>query len=249
VLRPATFTNILDKARDTPESELISTVILRSQAQAVYQPDNIGHFGLALARYAHFTSPIRRYADLLVHRALVRAYGLGDGGLTDEEMGRFDKMGEQISGTERRAAEAERDALDRYIAAYLADRVGATFSGKTSGVTHFGLFVTLDETGAEGIVPISTLPDDFYDHDEIHHALIGRRHRRVFKLGERVKVRLIEADAITGSMVFRLLHDDGSEMPAGRGSGTGASHRGRGKRGEEAPPPSIDAPRPPRRRR
>ncbi len=252
VMRPTAFTNILDKARDTPESELISTVILRSQAQAVYQPDNIGHFGLALERYAHFTSPIRRYADLIVHRALVRAYHLGDGGLSDEEMGKLDKIGEQISGTERRAADAERDALDRYVASYLADRVGATFSGKISGVSNFGLFVTLDETGADGIVPVSTLPDDFYDHDAVHHCLLGRRHRRVFKLGERVKIRLIEADAITGSMVFRLLNADGTEMPGGRSAGTGASRRGRPERRREraeAEPSGIDAPKPPRRRR
>ncbi|QJE73106.1 ribonuclease R [Aerophototrophica crusticola] len=250
VLKPIAFTNILDKARDTPESELISTVILRSQAQAVYQPENIGHFGLALTRYAHFTSPIRRYADLLVHRSLVRSYRLGDGGLDDHEAATLDKIGEHISLTERRAAEAERDSMNRYIAAYLADRVGGMFSGKIGGVTHFGLFVTLDETGADGLVPVSSLPEDFYDHDEANHALVGRRSRRVFRLGSRVKVRLVEADPIAGSMVFRLLDEDGADLPPGRGGARMTMpRRGRDRDRNFSEGGSLDAPKPPRRRR
>lgn len=222
VLKPILFTRILAKAADTPEAHLVNTVVLRSQSQAQYQPDNIGHFGLALPRYAHFTSPIRRYADLMVHRALVRAYGLGDGGLGEEEATRLADISEHISTTERRAATAERDALDRYVAAYLADRVGARFSGRIGGVTRFGLFITLDETGADGLVPISTLPDDFYDHDEATHSLVGRRWGRVYRLGTPVKVTLTEADALSGSMVFALVEGDGeAALPAG-----GRAHRG-----------------------
>ncbi|WP_240002411.1 ribonuclease R [Oleisolibacter albus] len=247
VLTPSAFTRILDKARDTAESELISTVILRSQAQAVYAPDNIGHFGLALTRYAHFTSPIRRYADLVVHRALVRAYGLGDGGLEEQEAASMEKIADHISMTERRAADAERDSLDRYVAAYLADRVGATFSGKIGGVTRFGLFITLDETGADGLVPVSTLPDDFYDHDEARHCLVGRRTGRMFRLGTRVQVRLLEADPIAGSMVFRLLDESGADLPPGRGPARMGNHRR--NEGRRLPPPSLDQPKPPRRRR
>ncbi|MDE1146614.1 MAG: ribonuclease R [Azospirillaceae bacterium] len=213
VLKPILFTRILAKAANTPEADLVNTVILRSQSQALYQPENIGHFGLALPRYAHFTSPIRRYADLVVHRSLVKAYGLGPGGLDEEEAGRLVQVGEHISTTERRAATAERDALDRYVAAYLSDKVGGIFTGRVGGVTRFGLFVTLHETGADGLVPISTLPDDFYDHDEANHQLVGRRWGRTYRLGTVVKVRLVEADRISGSMVFALLGEDTDDAP------------------------------------
>ncbi|HYC04235.1 MAG TPA: ribonuclease R [Azospirillaceae bacterium] len=256
VIRPAAFTQILAKAADTPEAHLVNTVILRSQAQAVYGPENIGHFGLALSRYAHFTSPIRRYADLVVHRSLVRAYGLGPGGLDEEEAGRLEQIGEHISATERRAATAERDAIDRYVAAYLADRVGATFSGRIGGVTRFGLFITLDETGADGLVPISTLPQDFYDHDEKSHALVGRRWGRVYRLGTPVKVRLAEADPISGSMVFELLERDTEDKPwlAGEeGGGRARLTRSTARRGREKETPrepmGLNRPKPPRRRR
>ena len=156
VLRPRHFTQILEKAASTPHSQLVSEVILRSQAQAVYAPDNRGHFGLALRRYAHFTSPIRRYGDLLVHRGLIASLGLGPDGLSaGATQAHFARLGEHISMTERRADAAERDAEDRFIAAYLAAKVGASFAGRISGVTRFGLFVTLEETGADGLVPIS----------------------------------------------------------------------------------------------
>ncbi|TWB54283.1 ribonuclease R [Nitrospirillum viridazoti] len=229
VMKPILFTRILNKAAETPEADLVNTVILRSQSQALYQPENIGHFGLALPRYAHFTSPIRRYADLVVHRALVKAYGLGPGGLDEEEAGRLVQVGEHISVTERRAATAERDALDRYVAAYLSDRVGGTFTGRIGGVTRFGLFVTLDETGADGLVPISTLPDDFYDHDEANHQLVGRRWGRIYRLGTIVKVRLVEADRISGSMVFALLGEDTDDAPwlaGGQSARKGADGKG-----------------------
>ncbi|MGH6929093.1 MAG: RNB domain-containing ribonuclease, partial [Dongiaceae bacterium] len=192
VIRPAVFARLLEQARDTPYAAMINELVLRSQSQAVYSPENVGHFGLALRRYCHFTSPIRRYADLLVHRALIAAHGFGEDGLTPENGTRFVSIGEHISGTERRAAAAERDAVDRYVAAFLAERVGEVFVGGITGVTRFGLFVMLRESGGSGIVPISSLPSDYYDHDEHRHSLVGRRWGRVYRLGETVAVRLVE---------------------------------------------------------
>lgn len=203
-LRPAQLNQILEKVKDGPNEVLVNEVMLRSQAQAVYSPENIGHFGLGLARYAHFTSPIRRYADLLVHRALVSGLKLGEGGLPPDCVGQFPEWGEHISITERRAAVAEREAVDRYVTAFLSDRVGAGFRAKVSGVTRFGLFVTLVDTGADGLIPIGTLPDDFYVHDEVHHSLVGKRTRKTFQLGQLLDVVLHEANALTGSMVFQL---------------------------------------------
>ena len=226
VVKPASFTQILDRVAGTAEELLVNQVILRSQAQAVYSPDNIGHFGLALRRYAHFTSPIRRYADLIVHRALIRALQLGGGGLEDGEIEKLEAIAQHISGTERRAAQAERDAVDRYTAAFLAAKVGSIFSGRIGGVTRFGLFVTLDESGADGLVPISTLPNDFYVHDEEAHALVGRRFGRVYRLAAPVTVRLLEADPLTGSTVLELMASDEDEVseelrrsPSGRKRG------------------------------
>ena len=203
-LKPGQFNLILAKVKDSPNETLVNEVVLRSQAQAVYSPENLGHFGLGLARYAHFTSPIRRYADLLVHRALVSGLKLGDGGLPPDCLPDFPEWGEHISATERRAATAEREAVDRYVTAFLSDRVGATFSAKVSGVTRFGLFVNLLETGADGLVPIASLPEDFYDHDETHHCLVGRRTRKTYQLGQMLSVALHEANQLTGSMVFHL---------------------------------------------
>jgi ribonuclease R len=228
VITPAQLTRLLNQARELPEAQLISDIVLRSQAQAIYSPANIGHFGLALRRYAHFTSPIRRYSDLVVHRALIRTWKLGEDGLDEAATGRLAETGTHISQTERRAAEAEREAVDRYTASFLAERVGATFSGRISGVAKFGLFVRLDETGADGIVPISSLPDDYYVHEEAKHRLIGRNKGRVFRLADRVTVRLLEASATTGSTVFRLLDDAGREEP-GRKPAPGP--RGQGYRG------------------
>lgn len=210
VILPKHFTQILDKTAGTPHSQLVSEVILRSQAQAIYSPDNLGHFGLALRRYAHFTSPIRRYADLLVHRALISALRLGAGELPEESGREFERIGEHISMTERRAAAAERDAQDRFIASYLADKVGASFAGRISGVTHFGLFVTLNETGADGLVPIRSLPSDYYFHDEARHRLVGRQRGRIYVLGDAVEARLAEVDMVTGGVVLELLEGAGT---------------------------------------
>jgi ribonuclease R len=204
VLRPRDFNRILGRVSDRPEARLVNEVVLRSQAQAVYDPVNIGHFGLALRRYCHFTSPIRRYADLLVHRALISALKLGDDGLPANGAD-FDRLAVHISATERRAAAAERDAVDRFTAAFLAEQVGSVYTGRISGVTRFGLFVTLDDSGADGLVPVSTLPDDYYVHDETGHRLIGRQHGLSFRLGDAVEARLAEANPLTGGIILTLM--------------------------------------------
>ena len=233
VIRPKMFTRLLEQAARTPYAEMVNELVLRSQAQAVYSPDNLGHFGLALARYAHFTSPIRRYADLLVHRGLISGLRLGEGGLPPEAEEGFEEIGAQISSTERRAASAERDALDRYTAAYLSDRVGQVLPGRISGVTRFGLFVTLLDSGADGLVPISTLGGDFWDHDEQSHALVGRRSGERYQLGERVMVRLVEAEVATGGLVLAIAEDEEeAEAPSpwkrwGRGGGDREGRAGR----------------------
>ncbi|MDX5494095.1 MAG: ribonuclease R, partial [Alphaproteobacteria bacterium] len=192
-IRPANFNRILSQVDGTEHDRIVSDVVLRSQAQAVYSPDNIGHFGLNLRRYAHFTSPIRRYADLTVHRALIAGLGFGKDGQTDDEVAELAEIAEHISMTERRSMLAERDSKDRFIAAFLEARIGAEFTGRIAGVTRFGLFVKLDETGADGFVPISSLGGDFFHHDEIIHALIGQRTRIAYSLGDAVRVRLAEA--------------------------------------------------------
>jgi ribonuclease R len=213
VIRPAHFTRLLSNAAKTPYADMINSLVLRAQSQAVYSPENLGHFGLALSRYAHFTSPIRRYADLLVHRALIAAYNFGEEGL-DREVKGFKELGDHISATERRAAAAEREAVDRYTAAFLSGRIGEIFSGRISGVIRAGLFVALDETGADGIIPVSSLPNDFYDHDEARHALVGRRWGEVYRLGDRVQVRLVAAQPLTGGITFELIEGGGQEQPA-----------------------------------
>ncbi|WP_417797971.1 ribonuclease R [Terasakiella pusilla] len=236
---PKIFNRILAQAAETDQSHMINTIVLRSQAQAEYNPENIGHFGLALHRYAHFTSPIRRYSDLLVHRALIKGYGLGEGGLEDGGKD-FSDMGEHLSKTERRAAAAERDAMDRYTTLFMADRVGASFGARINGVTRFGLFITLDETGADGLIPIRSLPGDFYDHDEDLHLLRGKRTGLVFRLGERAEAKLIEADVITGGMVFNLvLKPEDVAKAAKSGSGerrTKKGHRKGFKKGPKSRP-------------
>jgi ribonuclease R len=205
VIRPKHFTRLLDQAKGTPYEAMIHTLTLRSQMPAVYAPENLGHFGLALQRYAHFTSPIRRYSDLLVHRALISAYGFGEDGLPPDAAATFEAIGQHISATERRAAAAERDAIDRYVAHFMSERVGENFDGRINGVARFGLFVTLNETGADGLLPVGTLPPDFYDHDERSHALIGRRNGRAFQLGAPITVRLAAAQPLTGGLTFELV--------------------------------------------
>jgi len=206
-LRPAAFNTILKKVAGEPDAELVNQVILRSQAQAEYSPDNIGHFGLNLRRYAHFTSPIRRYADLIVHRGLIRALKLGDDGLPDGMETKLEVIGADVSAAERRAMLAERETVDRLIALWLADQVGARFAGRISGVVKSGLFVRLDETGADGFVPASTIGDDYYHYDESSHSMSGRTTGETFSLGDRVEVRLVEAAPYAGSLRFELLSE------------------------------------------
>jgi ribonuclease R len=222
-LRASDFNRVLQRARTLPVADLVNEVVLRAQSQAVYAADNIGHFGLHLARYAHFTSPIRRYADLVVHRSLVKALGLGAGGLTDVEAAQLKDIAQQISDTERRAMAAERETVDRLIAGYLAERVGAEFRARISGTTRVGLFVRLHEFGADGFVPAATL-NDYYRHDEAAHALVGDRTGDVYRLGDEVSVRLVEAIPSAGALRFEML-SPGAPGSNARGGHTGGKRR------------------------
>jgi ribonuclease R len=213
---PATtkrFNKLLDQTRDTPHAEVVNEVVLRSQMQAIYSPDNVGHFGLNLDRYAHFTSPIRRYADLIVHRGLIRALKLGDDGLTDREIAELGGIAEHVVMTERRSMAAERDATDRYVAAFLEERVGATFQGRITGVTRFGLFVRLEETGADGLAPVSRLGEEYFHHDDRLHALVGERSGKRWTLGRAVEVKLVEATPVTGGLLFDMLSEPAARDP------------------------------------
>ncbi len=241
VAEPGQFNRILKKADGTPEFHMINQIILRTQAQAEYSPQNIGHFGLSLQKYCHFTSPIRRYSDLLVHRALISGYGLGEGGLGRDEID-FSAVGEHISGTERRAAVAERDTVDRFVAEYMSSQISATFDGRVNGVTRFGLFVTLNETGADGLIPISSLPGDYYDLDDARHSLIGRQSAREYRLGQQIEVRLLEANPVTGGLIFAVMDSgEGYEIgpkrnnsrrprPSGKKNKKHRTHKNRQKR-------------------
>jgi len=230
-IAPSVLNRALREAAKTEFSETVSIAVLRAQTQAYYSPENLGHFGLNLARYAHFTSPIRRYADLIVHRALISALGLGANpgkdGLSAEEAARLDDTAKHISQAERKAMLAERDSTDRYLAAYMEKRIGAEFEGLVSGVARFGLFVKLDETGADGLVPVSSLGDDYYHHDPETGTLKGDRGGRTFRLGQRVTVRLEEAVPLTGGLRFTLI-EGGAQ---GERTGRGPAGRGKGGRG------------------
>ena len=221
-LKAGDFNRVLQRAKAMPVADLVNEIVLRSQSQAVYAADNLGHFGLNLRRYAHFTSPIRRYADLVVHRSLIRALGLGTGGLADAEAARLADIAQTISETERRAMAAERETTDRLIAAYLADRVGAEFDARISGVTRAGLFVRLADTGADGFVPAATIGNDYWRHHEDAHALVGDRTGFSYRLGDEVRVRLVEAIPTAGALRFEMLSEgkrhtgSAGKMPRGR---------------------------------
>jgi ribonuclease R len=218
-LRPSLFNRVLAQVRGHDSEPLVNEVVLRSQAQAEYSAENYGHFGLNLRRYAHFTSPIRRYADLMVHRALLRGLGLGEGALPETEtLETLSEIAAQISVTERRAMKAERETADRLIAHFLADRIGATFQGRISGVTRAGLFVKLADTGADGLVPIRTLGSEYFNYDEARHALVGTRSGAMHRLGDVVDVRLVEAAPVAGALRFELL-SEGRIAPRGRRGG------------------------------
>ncbi len=206
VVRPAMFNRIIERARDGETAVLpqVMEQILRTQTQAYYAPRNAGHFGLALGSYAHFTSPIRRYADLVVHRALVGACRLGDGALTDEEAAAMEVTGELISNHERRAMVAERETMDRYVAAYLADHVGQLLECRVTGVQPFGFFATVDELGGDGLVPAATLGDEYFRYDEPGQRLVGEASGEAYALGQRLTLRLAEADPVSGNLRFEL---------------------------------------------
>ncbi len=226
-VRPSHFNEILKKVEGTQSQELVNQVVLRSQSQAEYNPVNIGHFGLNLGRYAHFTSPIRRYADLIIHRALVGALGLGEGGITRDEEQRLDTIAAAISDTERRAMAAERDTRDRLIAAFMASHINAQFSARINGVTSSGLFVTLDDTGADGFVPISSLGDEYFIYDETAHAVIGEHSALAFQMGDKVEVRLMEAAPLAGALRFEMLSEGrkSGRLPRSRPTNRGKSRR------------------------
>lgn len=228
VLKTAHLNRLLRDAAGKDEAELIHLSTLRSMTQAYYSPKNFGHFGLALSDYAHFTSPIRRYSDLVVHRGLIAAHGWGEDGLTGAEIDRLEETGQHISDTERRSMMAERDTTDRYLAAYLSDRLGAEFTGRISGIAKFGVFVKLDETGADGLVPISTLGREYFHYDRESGTLMGADTGRIITLGMRARVKLIEAAPVTGGIAFELLELDDSAIPAGVRPGRGM-RRGAGK--------------------
>ena len=204
-MKPSQFNQILSRVKGAEHEALVNEVVLRAQSQAIYSPENLGHFGLNLRRYAHFTSPIRRYADLIVHRALIGALKLGPDGITRAEEERLEDISELISATERRAMAAERDTVDRLIAGYLAGRLNDAFDARISGVTKAGLFVQLPQFGADGFIPVSSLGGDYYIYDETARALFGDRTGKGYQLADRVEVRLVEVAPLAGAMRFEML--------------------------------------------
>ena len=221
VLKTAHLNRLLDQAAGTEEAELINVSTLRSMTQAYYSPVNFGHFGLALGCYAHFTSPIRRYADLVVHRALVSAHGWGADGLSPEEIDLLEQTAQQISTTERRSMMAERDTTDRYLAAYLSERMGSEFSGRISGIARFGVFVRLDDSGADGLIPIRSLGREFFHFDAEANTLTGSDTGLTIGIGQRVTVRLVEAAPVTGGIGLELLTLRDKALPQGPPRGRG----------------------------
>jgi len=232
-LKPAQFNRILEAVDGTDHQDLVNQVVLRTQSQAIYSPDNIGHFGLHLRKYAHFTSPIRRYADLIVHRALIKALGFGKDGLTTDEEAHLEETAALISSTERRAMLAERETVDRLIAHFLAAHLGDEYEGRVTGVTKAGLFVSLATYGADGLVPISTLGNEYYLYDEANHALAGEKSGKGFRLGDNVTVRLVEALPVAGALRFEMVSEPHS-LPMSTRSHHKASKGMRGRKGKPA---------------
>jgi ribonuclease R len=230
-LKPSNFNGILERVRETEHEHIVNEVVLRSQAQAEYVSENYGHFGLNLRRYAHFTSPIRRYADLIVHRGLIRAMKFGDDGLPNTEPEELAEIAARISAAERRAMTAERETKDRLIATFLSEQVGAAFTGRISGVTRSGLFVKLEDTGADGFVPASTLGNDYFKHEEHLRALVGSRTGETYRMGDVVEVRLVEAAPFAGALRFEVLSE-------GRRLGRGAAAKTRKPTGRDKKPSS-----------
>jgi ribonuclease R len=229
VIKPGTFNRILERVGDSDGREEIMEQLLRTQMQARYGPERLGHFGLALATYAHFTSPIRRYADLLVHRSLVKAYGLGEGGLPPGDEGRFEQIGEQISMLERRAMEAERETIDRYVAAYLSDQVGQLVECRITGVQPFGFFATVEDLGGDGLLLAKDLGTEYFRYDEGARQLVGDETGETYRVGQRLTLRLAEANPVSGSLRFELPEGSygGASAPIRRDRTRGGGRRGR----------------------
>ncbi len=225
VLQTRHLNQLLAAAADTDDAELINISTLRSMTQAYYSPENFGHFGLALRQYAHFTSPIRRYADLIVHRALISTHKWGKDGLQPDEIERLEDTAKHISDTERRSMVAERDTTDRYLAAYMSERVGNEFEGRISGIARFGVFVKMDETGADGLIPIRSIGSEYFHFDREAGTLMGSDTGSVIAIGQRVTVRLAQATPVTGGLELELLDIEGKKMPRGRVSPAGRSPR------------------------
>ena len=205
VVKPALFNRIIERlGEDHPSRQEIMEQVLRTQMQARYAPDPLGHFGLSLPSYAHFTSPIRRYADLIVHRSLVRSYKLGEGALGPDKVERFTEIGEKISILERRAMEAERDTVDRYVAAFLADRVGQILKCRITGVQSFGFFATVLDLGGDGLVPASILGNEYFRFDEAARALVGEETGETYRQGQLIDLKLAEANPASGALRFQL---------------------------------------------
>ena len=231
VLQTSHLNRLLDQAAGREDAELINLSTLRSMTQAFYSPQNFGHFGLALTQYAHFTSPIRRYADLIVHRALIKAHGWGKDGLSIEDEEMLEQTATTISEAERRSMMAERDTNDRYLAAYLSDRVGSEFPGRISGIARFGVFVKLDESGADGLVPMRSLGQEYFRHDAEANILTGTDTGTVIRLGQRVLVRLAEATPITGGLLLEILEIEGEARKSR--SPTRRKHKGKPLKGRK----------------
>jgi ribonuclease R len=212
VIKPKIFNNLLNNVADTAHESVVNTIILRTQMQAKYSSENFGHFGLSLAKYAHFTSPIRRYADVLVHRALIYGLKLGNDGLSKTDIENFSETADHISTTERVSMVAERECNDRYLAAWMSNQIDEIFEGKIGGVNRAGLFITLTQSGGDGFIPISSMIGDYFHHDEERHLLEGEYSKLTYQLGDAVTVRLKEANPITGGLILELLDDNLSKL-------------------------------------
>lgn len=237
------FNRLLEDFGETDNAEAVSEIVLRTQSQAIYSPENIGHFGLNLKKYAHFTSPIRRYSDLIVHRALIKALNFGPDGLPDKQSVQLVEISEHLVRTERRSMAAEREATDRYLAHFLADRVGAEFEGRITGVTASGLFIRLEETGADGFCPASRISEEYWAYQEAAQALVGEHSGKRYELGQPVTIRLVEVTPLEGGLLLELISDPRPRKPGeklqprtrgkrfDRRKGSGSIRRGKGKSG------------------
>jgi len=230
VIKAGTFNRIIERLGDGDGREQIMEQLLRTQMQARYGPERLGHFGLALATYAHFTSPIRRYADLLVHRALVSAYRLGDGGLPAADAEHFERIGEQISMLERRAMEAERETVDRYVAAFLSDQVGQLVECRITGVLPFGFFAAVENLGGDGLLLARDLGTEYFRYDEGARTLVGDETGDTYRVGQRLTLRLAEANPVSGSLRYELpegSYGGASPLPQRRDRTRTAGRRGK----------------------